>query len=117
MSCDLQDDVGFFQQLTLLCLKPQRSGWPQRSAQRKPFLLKVNKPQKRPVKTVSDWKQTRRKDFFSNPKPKYLIITEQLETEIADTKSNTGVGKIDLLQILFPLLNFKTRLIFIFSFR
>lgn len=82
----------------------------------KPFLLKVSRPQKRPVKMVSDWKQTNRKDSFSNPKPTCLIITEQLEAETADTESNPGVGKIDFLQILSPLLNFK-RLIFIFSFR
>lgn len=49
-SCDLQY-MCFFQLLMLLCLKPHRPEWPQRSAQMKSFLLKVDKP---PVNKVSD---------------------------------------------------------------
>lgn len=86
-----------FQLPTLLCLKLQKPEWPQRSAQMKSFLLKVNKP---PVNKVSDRKHTSGKDFsLTNQKLKYLTVVEQPETEIAETKSSPEVGEIDALQI------------------
>lgn len=49
-SCDLPY-MFLFQPLAQPCLKPPRPAWPQRSAQIRSFLLKVNKP---PVNKVSD---------------------------------------------------------------
>lgn len=95
VSHELEDDVFLFQLLTLWGLNPQRS------AQIKSFLLKVNQPQKCPVKKVSGRQHSSGVDLFSHPKhkPKYFITVEQPETEIADPRSNPGVGEVNMIQI------------------